>query len=239
MLLFVVYAGIIFCASVASVVAGFGFSTISLAILSLYMPFQVALLCVGILHLLVSLYKVIAFKGAFNRISFLFMSGGILFSFIAAHFIGHLPIPMLKKGMGLFLIVYPVFVLYRPQMHLPYNPSIAFLGGSLSGIFAGLIGMGGAIRSFFLSLYNLPKEMFIATGGLIALAVDVTRLSVYLYSFDVNLTQIGQLLIVGLPSLIFGFLIGRQVLLYIPQHYFRLFVSFALALVGVSIWMTH
>jgi hypothetical protein len=239
MLLLIVYAGIIFCASVASVVAGFGFSTISLAILSLYMPFQVALLCVGILHLLVSLYKVIAFKGAFNRISLLFMSGGILFSFIAAQLIGHLSVPILKKGMGLFLIVYPVLVLYRPHVHLPYKPLIAFLGGSLSGIFAGLIGMGGAINSFFLSLFNLPKEMYIATGGLIALAIDVTRLSVYLSSFDVDLYQIGQLLIVGLPSLIFGLLIGRQVLLYIPQYYFRLFVSLALALVGVSMWVMN
>jgi uncharacterized membrane protein YfcA len=81
--------------------------------------------------------------------------------------------------------------------------------------------------------------MYIATGGLIALAIDVTRLSVYLSSFDVDLYQIGQLLIVGLPSLIFGLLIGRQVLLYIPQYYFRLFVSLALALVGVSMWVMN
>jgi hypothetical protein len=52
-------------------------------------------------------------------------------------------------------------------------------GGLLSGFFGGLSGHQGAFRSAYLLKAGLSKEGFIATGIVLACAVDTTRLSVY------------------------------------------------------------
>ena len=50
----------------------------------------------------------------------------------------------------------------------------------LTGFMAGIFGMGGAIRSLFLSAFNLPKEVYIVTGAAIAIFIDISRLGTYL-----------------------------------------------------------
>ena len=54
-----------------------------------------------------------------------------------------------------------------------------FLGGALSGLLAGIIGVGGAVRSMFLISFGMPKEVYIATSALIALVIDCVRIPVY------------------------------------------------------------
>ncbi len=232
---YILYGLLIFVAAFVGVVAGFGFATISLAVLSLYLPFKTALLVVAILHLFVSSYKVMAFKGAFNRYSFLFVLGGVIFSFVAAQMVDTLSSPLLKKGMGFFLILYPLLIFYKPKFHIHFTQPAAFIGGSLSGFFAGLIGMGGAVRSFFLSLFNLPKQMYIATGGLVSIAIDVTRVGVYMQSSDLNMLNALQLVLFSAPFLLLGLFLGKKMVFKIPQHYFRTLVTVVLALFGMRL----
>ena len=52
----------------------------------------------------------------------------------------------------------------------------------LSGFLAGLIGIGGAVRSMFLLAFNLPKEVYVATAALIAFVIDLTRIPTYLFT---------------------------------------------------------
>ena len=53
------------------------------------------------------------------------------------------------------------------------------LGGLLSGFFGGLSGHQGALRSALLVKAGLSKEQFLGTGIVIAILVDVSRLSIY------------------------------------------------------------
>jgi len=41
-------------------------------------------------------------------------------------------------------------------------------GGALSGFFAGIFGVGGAVRATFLTVFDLPKAAYLATSGSIA-----------------------------------------------------------------------
>jgi uncharacterized membrane protein YfcA len=54
----------------------------------------------------------------------------------------------------------------------------------LSGFFGGLTGQQGAFRSVFLLRAGLTAERFIATGVIIAVIVDLTRLATYAATFD-------------------------------------------------------
>mgnify|MGYP000679824147 CR=1 FL=1 len=53
------------------------------------------------------------------------------------------------------------------------------LGGVLSGFFGGLSGHQGALRSMFLVKCGLDATSFVATGVVIAIAIDLTRLALY------------------------------------------------------------
>jgi len=62
---------------------------------------------------------------------------------------------------------------------LEFSESKLPLGGVLSGFFGGLSGHQGALRSAFLVRCGLTKDVFIASGIVIACLVDVSRISVY------------------------------------------------------------
>ena len=234
MLDYLMYAVIISCASAVSVIAGFGFATISLAMLAFVMPLKQALILIAILHLLVSLYKVTVFRGSFNRISLFFIGAGAVGSFTGAQLVGLLSPAALKKGLASVLLVYPLLIVYRPKIRMPQTAFFALLGGASSGFFAGLVGMGGVLRSFFLSLYNLPKEVYVASGGLIALSIDITRISVYLSQSPMSLHTITIPLLMSIPALLIGLLIGMYFVDKIPQESFRFVVAISLAVFGFS-----
>ena len=68
----------------------------------------------------------------------------------------------------------------KPDFKIKANRLTAATGGALSGFMAGIFGMGGAVRSLFLSAFNLQKEVYIVTGAAIAIVIDITRLGTYL-----------------------------------------------------------
>src|SRR5207244_9791097 len=57
----------------------------------------------------------------------------------------------------------------------------AWAAGALSGIFGGMVGNQGGIRSAALLGFDIDKESFVATATATALIVDGARMPVYLY----------------------------------------------------------
>ncbi len=52
--------------------------------------------------------------------------------------------------------------------------------GALSGVFGGLVGNQGGIRSAALLGFDLPREAFVATATAVGVIVDLARMPVYL-----------------------------------------------------------
>jgi hypothetical protein len=66
------------------------------------------------------------------------------------------------------------------------------VGGVLTGFFGGLTGQQGALRSIFLLRAGLAPDRFIATGVMVALLVDLSRLSTYAASFQASSLNAGE-----------------------------------------------
>ena len=115
------------------------------------------------------------------------------------------------------------------------NKVHAFLGGSLSGFLAGLIGMGGAIRSSFLVAFNLPKEVYVGTSAMIAVVIDLTRIPTYLFTRAVEWNPDFMLIPLLVLSAYLGVRVGKILLAKINQETFRRIVSVALLLAGLKI----
>ena len=107
------------------------------------------------------------------------------------------------------------------------------VGGALSGFFAGIFGIGGAIRAMFLSAFDLPKAVYLATAGAIALAIDTPRLITYIWQG----ARLEPLLLWGLllfvPASFLGARIAKGLVNRIPQQHFRKIIAAFLLILGL------
>ena len=110
------------------------------------------------------------------------------------------------------------------------------LGGSFSGFLAGLIGLGGAIRSTFLIAFNLPKEIYVATSAMVAFVIDLTRIPTYLFTGVIQDKSYYILLPFMVLTAYLGVRIGKYLLGRINQAIFKKIVVIALFLVGISLF---
>lgn len=157
----------------------------------------------------------------------------VIATVFGALLVARIPQDALKGLLGLFLMLYAIASLWRREWHLPIRPATAVLGGSASGFLAGLIGTGGALRGAFLTALGLPKETYVATAAVIALAVDATRIPVYLVQGFFAPAYAWYLPILFLVALL-GSWIGREIVRRVPQQQFRTFVLVALAAIGAK-----
>lgn len=215
---------------------GFGTSTIMIPVLTLFMPMPIALLFVGIIHLCGDIWKVLLFKkGLLWNLILGFGLSGIIASFLGASLSLQAPDLPFKRMLGAFLIVYVIFLFLKRDWALPKTQGTAVFGGLLSGLFAGFFGVGGAVRGAFLTAFNLPKEVYIFTSGLIALFIDVTRVSRYVWGGTRMEAGLLYSLIVCIPISFVGAYLAKRFLNRLPQKSFRMFVGFFLALVGIML----
>lgn len=223
-----------FISSVIGTSTGFGTSTIMIPILSFFLPFPQTLLFVGVIHFMGDIWKISLFKKGFDpKIILLFGIPGLIVSFFSAKLPLAAPAPTLKGLFGIFLILYTAFIYLKPAWKVKPVSSNAILGGLLSGIFSGIFGIGGAVRSLFLSAFDLPKSIFLFTSGVIGIMIDSGRLTQYVLSGTSLNMAITTILLICVPVSLFGALLAKKIVDLVPQRSFRNFVSLALFIVGI------
>lgn len=229
-----------FFAEVAGTLAGFGSSTIALPIALFFFDFQTALVLVAFLHIFGNIGRIGFFKHGLDRRLILFFGvPSVAASLAGALLISFIPQDVLKGLLGVFLLVYSGLSLWKDTLRIPASHVNAGIGGVLSGFLAGLIGTGGALRGAFLTAFDLKKEKYIATAAAIALAVDLTRIPVYLrqgFLPEAHYPAVAILFVIAM----LGSWLGRLIVDRIPQALFRKIVLSALLFVGIfftSTWL--
>lgn len=221
-------------ASAIGTMTGFGTSTIMVPLLSLFFPLPIVLLFVGVIHLFGDIWKMLFFKKGFDwKLILLFGIPGIIASFLAARLPLTLSGELLQRSLGLFLIIYVVFLWFRPAWHMKPSTGNALLGGGLSGFFSGVFGVGGAIRSAFLSAYDIPKSVFLFTSGMIRLLIDSSRVTQYLLSGVRVQGFLLVALLMCIPVSLLGAYLAKYLIDKIPQQQFRLYIAIGLCIVGL------
>jgi uncharacterized membrane protein YfcA len=185
-----------FLASGLTLFSGFGLGTLLLPAFSIFFPVDIAIALTAIVHFLNNLFKLLLLgRNADKNILLSFGIPSVIAAFIGAYslyLLYDLP-PLYEYSLGKhFYSVTPVkftiaivmafFACYELVPALSqkeFNKDNLIFGGFLSGFFGGLSGHQGALRSAFLTRAGLSKESFIATGVVIACAVDITRMTVY------------------------------------------------------------
>lgn len=223
-----------FIAEVIGTIAGFGSSTIFLPLALLFFDFRTALVLVAFFHIFGNIGRISFFRHGLEK-SLLIKFGlpSIIFTLLGAMIVSYISQDVLKGILGTFLVVYALLSLWKDNLQAKPTIFNAILGGSLSGFLAGLIGTGGALRGAFLTAFGLPKERYIATAASIALAVDITRIPVYLNQGFLEGKYYWYLPVLFTLALA-GSFTGKQIVKRFPYKLFRKLVLTAIFLVGVK-----
>ena len=156
----------------------------------------------------------------------------VLFVLAGAYFSKFLSLEIFEIVMAVCLIgISALLFIYRKAVIRP-TVSNTVTGGIFSGLIAGLIGTGGAIRGLVLSAFSLQKEAFIATSSAIDLAVDSGRTVVY-YANGYIGKQAFSLLPALLVVSVLGTYIGKRILLRISEERFKGLVLILVFLTGL------
>jgi uncharacterized membrane protein YfcA len=115
------------------------------------------------------------------------------------------------------------------------SPRAAWIAGALSGVFGGLVGNQGGIRSAALLGFDvdLPAHEFVATATAVALFVDGARVPVYLATEGPALRHSLTWIALSVAGVVGGTLMGLGALDWIPERRFRRVVSALILALGI------
>ncbi|MBI2624897.1 MAG: sulfite exporter TauE/SafE family protein [Candidatus Nealsonbacteria bacterium] len=225
-----------FAAAAIGTITGFGTSTIMIPVLLIFLPPLETIFLVAIIHWFGNVWKIALFSRGFNlRLIALFGVIGLATSYLGAFLSLGANEQILLRFLGAFLAGYALFLISQSKFKIPAGSAAALSGGALSGFFAGMFGMGGAIRSMFLSAFDLPKAVYIATAGAIGFMVDSTRIITYFTGGTVMPKELWQGLFFFIPTSFLGAQIAKRIVDRIPQDKFRKVVAVFLFAIGIKL----
>jgi uncharacterized membrane protein YfcA len=114
----------------------------------------------------------------------------------------------------------------------PHGLAVA-LFGLTSGLFGGLAGNQGGLRSAALTTFRLQPLAFVATVTATGLLVDAARTPVYLWHTGWTLFAFWPLLLVATAGVLVGTLVGERMLLGLPPRRFGQIVGLAIGALGI------
>lgn len=146
--------------------------------------------------------------------------------------------PTLKCIFGLLLMFSGFSGLTGLMSKIHMGKPSAWVAGGLSGMFGGMVGNQGGIRSAALLAFDMTNEEFVATATAIGLIVDLARMPVYI-ALEANRLGSQMFLIILLTvGCVIGTKCGAGLLKRIPAERFKLIVSSLILLLGIQIFLS-
>lgn len=211
-------------AEIIGTISGFGSSILFVPLASLVLDFKIVLGITAVFHVFSNLSKIYLFRQGIDRnIAIKLGIPAVLFVTLGAWLTNYIPQKEIEMGMNIIIFCLALYLMSGHHKQLKESNSNLYLGGTLSGFLAGLIGTGGAIRGITLAAFNLEKDAFIATSALIDMGVDSSRAIVYIasgYFHQEHIILIPFLIVIS----ILGSYAGKRILHYIPEKVFQYIV---------------
>jgi uncharacterized protein len=225
--------------AIASVV-GFGVGSLLTPTLALHTGTKLAVAAISIPHLIGTVQRFWLLRAHVDR--------RVLFGFGIASAAGGLLGALLHNGVqsqaltivfGLLLLLAGTSELTGWIARVHWGRRAAWVAGALSGVFGGLVGNQGGIRSAAMLGFDVPKESFVATATAIALFVDGARMPVYLATQWRDISAIWPLVLIASAGVVVGTAAGARVLGHLPSRLFRRILAVLLLALGVYMLFFH
>lgn len=227
------FIALTFVAEVIGTVSGFGSSILFVPVAALFFDFKEVLAITAVFHVFSNISKIILFqKGIDKTIAIKLGIPAVVFVILGAWLTRYLPTGKIEVLMSVVLLLLSIYLLVNFNKAVKPTDTNLYTGGLMSGLLAGLVGTGGAIRGITLAAFQLPKDIFIATSALIDLGVDSSRAVVYIINGYFQKEYL--FLIPFLIAISFiGSYTGKLILKHTSERLFRYIVLFIILLTAV------
>lgn len=220
-------------AEVFGTIGGFGSSLFFVPIAGFFFDFHSVLGITALFHLSSNLSKIALFRKGFDKKLVINIGiPAVLFVILGSFLSRYFNSKLLEICLSVFLLGISLLLMIFRNLKLKPTLFNSVSGGALSGVTAGLLGTGGAIRGLTLAAFSLEKEVFIATSAIIDLGIDFSRSVVYFsngYMHKHDLYLVPILLVVS----IIGTLVGKKILTFMSQEQFKYVVLILIFITGI------
>jgi uncharacterized protein len=216
-------------------VAGFGIGSILTPTFAAQVGTKLAVAAVSIPHLCGTVLRLWPIRHHIDRrvlVSFGIASaaGGLAGALLHVR----LQSPVLGYVLGALLVFAGVMELTGLNARLRFSGVTSWIAGALSGLFGGLVGNQGGIRSAAMLGFDIRKESFVATATAIALLVDGARMPVYVATQAREIARVWPAVLVMTLGVMAGTVIGWMFLKRIPDRIFRKVVAVIVLALGIA-----
>jgi len=240
-------------ASALTLFSGFGLGTLLMPVVAIFFPIEVAIAITAMVHLANNVFKVGLLGRMANRSVLLrFGIPAIVFAFAGAltltwlkdapplyeyaSFGRELQVAPIKLVVGVLILLFVFLELWPRFASISIDRKYLPYGGALSGFFGGLSGHQGAFRSMFLLKAGLNKEAFVATGAMLAVMVDMSRMVIYGMDFLSKPDVVEWPLVVAASLAAFaGAYAGSRLLKKVTIRSIQVTVSILLVVVSIGL----
>lgn len=240
-------------ASGLTLFSGFGLGTLLMPVIAIFFPVEVAIAITAMVHLANNVFKVALIGKKANRSVLLsFGAPAVAFAFLGALVLGWLSgvpsifeyaafgsqmqVSLLKLVVGILILAFVMLELSPGFSSIALDKKYLPYGGVISGFFGGLSGHQGAFRSMFLLNAGLNKEEFVATGVMLAVMVDISRMLIYGWEMSGHYLGIEwPLVIAASVSAFVGAYFGSKLLKKLTIRSIRIVVSVLLIVVSLGL----
>lgn len=226
-------------AEILGTIGGFGSSLYFVPLAGMFFDFHSVLGITALFHLSSNVSKIALFRKGFDKNLVIHIGiPAILFVIAGAFLSRYIDTKVLQIALAGFLITISLLLFIFKKLTIKPTRLNSWLGGSLSGITAGLLGTGGAIRGLTLAAFNLEKEVFISTSAIIDLGIDFSRSIIYFSNGYMQEKEFYLIPILFIVSIL-GTFVGKKILNVFSQKQFKYMVLTLTFLVGVFMLIKH
>lgn len=250
----------IFIIALASLVAsgltlfsGFGLGTLLMPVVAIFFPIEIAIGITALVHFANNIFKLglmglhadkmVVMKFGLPAIVAAFLGAFLLDWLAGLHPLTeyilwgqvHQVMPV-KFIIGTVIIIFVALELSPAFSKIALERKFLPIGGCISGFFGGLSGHQGAFRSMFLIKSGLSKEQFVATGIVLAVMVDMSRMIVYGWGATSSRASVDWLLVaIASFSAFSGAFIGSRLIKKLTLRSIQFSVSCLLVIVALGL----
>jgi uncharacterized membrane protein YfcA len=225
-----------FVAGTIASLTGFGIGSVLTPLLAARLGTKLAVAAVSIPHVAGTAVRFWLLRGHVDRHIFVWFGitsavGGLLGALLNAYASNR----ALAIVFGCLLLFVGLSELTGFVNHVHLGRRGAWIAGALSGVFGGLVGNQGGIRTAALLAFDTEKEAFVATATAVGLVVDGARLPVYILSERSDLIHSRAVIGIAVVGVVIGTVAGSRMLRSVADRTFRKVV--AVLLLALGTWM--
>lgn len=213
---------------------GFGSSLFFVPIASYFLDFHSVLGVTAVFHLSSNIAKIAMFRKGFDKRLVITMGiPAVLFVIAGAFLSKYIATSILEALLAVFLVTISLLLLVFKNLAMKPTVPNTIASGALSGMIAGVLGTGGAIRGIALAAFSLKAEVFIATSAIIDLGIDLSRSVVYYANGYVHKDDAYLIPILLVVSIV-GTYAGKLIIKRMSEDRFKSIVLVLVLLTGIT-----